>query len=68
MWKVSRIDEADYGCEERMSGQPLMVRVTLVSEEGGERVFHVSDDWLIEHNIDEGDEWPEDMKEGTDGN
>ena len=28
-WKVRRIQEADYGCEERPAGEPLQVLVTL---------------------------------------
>ena len=33
MWTVSRIDECDFGCEERLPGEPLMVLVTLESDE-----------------------------------
>ena len=34
MWSVTRIDEADYGCEERMPGEPLLVLVTIESDDG----------------------------------
>lgn len=27
MWTIKRIDEADFGCEERLPGEPLMVLV-----------------------------------------
>ncbi len=33
MWFVSRIAEADYGCEERMPGEPFKVLVTFESDE-----------------------------------
>lgn len=29
MWTIKRIDEADFGCEERLPGEPLMVLVSL---------------------------------------
>lgn len=63
MWCVSRIEEADYGCEERMPGEPLLVLVTLESDDGRECRFEVSEDWLMNQGIDEGDEWPEDIDE-----
>ena len=65
MWFVSSIAEADYGCEERMPGEPLMALVTLESDDGRECQFEVSEDWLRIQKIDEGDEWPEDI-EGPD--
>ena len=34
MWSVTRIDEADYGCEERMPGEPLLVLVTMAPATG----------------------------------
>ena len=63
MWYVSRIEEADYGCEERMPGEPLMALVTLVCDDGRECQFEVSEDWLAYQGIEEGDEWPEDLDE-----
>ena len=63
MWFVNRIAEADYGCEERMPGEPLMALVTLESDDGRECRFEVSEDWLCNQGIDEGDEWPEDIDE-----
>ena len=63
MWYVSRIEEADYGCEERMPGEPVLVLVTLESDDGRECRFEVSEEWLMTQGIDEGDEWPEDIDE-----
>ena len=61
MWLVSNIAETDYGCEERMPGEPLMALVTLESDDGRECQFEVSEAWLSMQGIDEGDEWPEDI-------
>lgn len=61
MWYVSRIEEADYGCEERMPGEPLLSLVTLESDDGRECQFEVPEDWLCNQGIEEGDEWPEDI-------
>lgn len=61
MWFVSRIAEADYGCEERMPGEPLMALVTLESDDGRVCRFEAAEDWLCNQGIEEGDEWPEDI-------
>ncbi|MGN0401446.1 MAG: hypothetical protein ACI4HQ_04195 [Acetatifactor sp.] len=63
MWYVKSITEADYGCEERMPGEPVMALVTLESEDGRVSRFEVAEDWLVNQGIDEGDEWPEDIDE-----
>ncbi|MCR5271762.1 MAG: hypothetical protein K6E13_02065 [Lachnospiraceae bacterium] len=63
MWKVLRIEEADYGCEERLPGEPLMVLVTIENEIGQMARFECADNWLLLQGIDEGDEWPEDIEE-----
>ena len=42
-WKVKRIQEGDYGCEERQDDEKLLVE----------------DDWLYAKGIDEGDPWPQ---------
>lgn len=65
MWVVRSITEADFGCEERMPGEPLMALVTLESDDGRTCRFEVSEDWLCNQEIDEGDEWPEEI-DGTD--
>ena len=61
MWYVSRIEEADYGCEERMPGEPLLALVILESDDGRECRFEVSEDWLLYQGIKEGDEWSADI-------
>ena len=63
MWYVSRIEEADYGCEERRRGEPLMALGTLESDDGRVCRFEVAEDWLAYQGLEEGDEWPEDLDE-----
>lgn len=63
MWTIFRIDEADFGCEERMPGEPLMNLITLESDMGETLQFEVSDEWLIMQGLEEGDEWPEEIEE-----
>lgn len=60
MWIVKSIFESDYGCEERMPGEPLMVMVVLESDDGRVCQFEIADEWLRVQDIKEGDEWPED--------
>lgn len=62
MWTIARIDEADYGCEERLPGEPLMVLVTIQREDGITMQFEVTEDWINLQGLDEGDEWPEDIE------
>jgi len=62
-WMITDIEEADFGCEERMPGEPLLVVVTLESEDGREVQFEAADRWLIIQELDVGDEWPEDIDE-----
>lgn len=66
MWTISRIDESDFGCEERLPGEPLMVLVSLESDDGRVVQFEVPENWLAMQELDEGDEWPEDIEELTD--
>jgi len=58
IWTVKRIQEDDYGCEERTEDAKATVLVTLVNENGQERLIRVEDDWLYANGIDEGDRWP----------
>ena len=58
-WRVKRIREDDYGCEERPENERTKVLVTLVDGNGQERVLRIEDDWLYEQGIDEGDPWPQ---------
>ena len=62
MWTIARIDDADYGCEERMPGEPLMVLVTIERDDGAIMQFEVTEDWIMMQGLDEGDEWPEDVE------
>ena len=61
MWIVKQLQEADYGCEERMPGEPLKTLVVLESDDGRMCQFEVADEWLVNQGIEEGDEWPEDI-------
>ncbi len=60
-WTVKRIQEDDYGCEERLEDAKVKVLVTLVDENGQERLIRVEDEWLYANGIDEGDGWPESL-------
>ena len=61
MWIVKHIYEADFGCEERMPGEPLTSLVMLESDKGEALQVEVADKWLTFMNIDEGDEWPQEL-------
>ena len=63
MWTVKQLQETDYGCEERMPGEPLKTVVILEADDGRICQFEVADDWLIKQEIEEGDEGPEDIDE-----
>ena len=66
MWTITSIEETDYGCEERMPGEPLMVLVTLENDFGREISFECADNWLLAQELDEGDEWPEELVQSDD--
>ena len=66
MWIIRNIDESDYGCEERMPGEPLIVIVELESDEGETCELEIAEDFLTVHDLDEGDEWPLDMDSDDD--
>ena len=61
MWTIARIDESDYGCEERLPGEPLMLLITLENEVGEMTRFEVPESFIEMQELDEGDEWPEDI-------
>lgn len=61
MWIIKRIDEADYGCEERLPGEPLVVSVLLENEYLETARLEVADQWLTMQELDEGDEWPDEI-------
>lgn len=58
MWKIKHIFDGDYGCEERNHNEAPKVSVTLINEDNEEKIISVEDQWLIENNLDEGNEWP----------
>ena len=58
-WTVKRIQEGDYGCEERAEEERNQVIVTLENDNGLIRQLTADDDWLYETGIDEGSLWPE---------
>jgi hypothetical protein len=58
-WTVKRIQEGDYGCEERPAEERNQVIVTLENEDGLTRQLTADDDWLYTMGIDEGSLWPE---------
>ena len=47
MWTIKRIDEADFGCEERLPGEPLMVLVSLECDDGRMLQLEVADNWIL---------------------
>lgn len=66
MWIIRNIYESDYGCEERMPGEPLIVIVELESDDGEISEIEIAEDFLTVHDLDEGDEWPLDMDSDDD--
>ncbi|SEA55736.1 hypothetical protein SAMN02910384_01750 [Pseudobutyrivibrio sp. ACV-2] len=52
---VKRIQEADYGCEERPEGYQFQVLLRLCDETGQEIDMEVADAELLAKDINEGD-------------
>ena len=52
---VKRIQEADYGCEERPEGYQFQVLLRLRAETGQESDMEVADAELLAKDINEGD-------------
>lgn len=50
---ILEIFDGDYGCEERLEGEPLMVSVKLLTRDG-EVYVRVEDEKLTENGLDEG--------------
>jgi len=63
LWTIKNIYESDFGCEERMPGEPLTVIVILESDSGEICQVEVSDEWLTFQELQEGDEWPLDIED-----
>ena len=57
MWRIKKILEADYGCEERLPGEKLKCLVVLENESGETKQLEVEDAWLRERNLDVESEW-----------
>lgn len=60
-WRVKRIQEGDYGCEERAKEERNQVIVTLENDDGLTRQLTADDDWLYTMGIDEGSIWPKEV-------
>lgn len=58
MWKIRHIFDGEYGCEALLPGEKPKVSVTLVSEEGEEKILLVEDEWLVKNKLDVGSVWP----------
>ena len=54
-YRVLRIDEQLYGCEELPAGQPVLCDVTLTDAAGAARILPYPDKELTFLGIDEGD-------------
>ena len=57
MWKVTKILEGDYGCEELMPGESRKAVVYLKSEADEEKQLLIDDDWLYDNDVVEGVVW-----------
>ena len=55
IYRVERIDEDDFGCEERKDGELKMAVVTLSDEAGIKKIIRVPDQELYDREINEGD-------------
>lgn len=58
MWKIRHIFDGEYGCEALLPGEKPKVSVTLMSEEGAEKILLVEDEWLVKNKLDVGSVWP----------
>ena len=54
VYRVLRIEEQMYGCEELPAGQPVLCDVTLADPAGKTRILPYPDKELIRLGIDEG--------------
>lgn len=62
MWKIVRIFDGDYGCEELEPGEKPKVSVTLENENGENRILSVEEAWLIENHLDVDSIWKDEMQ------
>ena len=61
MWKIIRIQEDDFGCEERPEDWEPQVIVTLEDDSGHRRQLRAADRLLLEQGLDVGSIWPENI-------
>ena len=54
IYTITRIEEADFGCEGRPEGYVPMVKVYLKDEHGMERVLEMEDAMMYQRKLDEG--------------
>lgn len=54
IYRVTRIDEQMYGCEELPAGQPVLCDVLLTDAAGNQRILPYPDNELARLGIDEG--------------
>lgn len=54
-YTIAKIYEQDFGCEGRMEGQPMMYDVVLQDEAGEQHTVQMTEEYLDENNLDEGD-------------
>lgn len=55
-YRVSKIYEDDFGCEERAENYETQVIVVINDSAGNETFVKQADTWMYEQGIDEGDE------------
>ncbi len=60
MWKIKHFFDGEYGCEALLPGEKPKILVTLENGEGKRKTVEVTEDWLTERRLREGDFWPED--------
>ena len=63
IWKIRHIFDGEYGCEALLPGEKPKVSVTLVNEEGAEKILSVEDEWLVKNRLDVGSVWPSEGQE-----
>ena len=54
-YKITGIFEEDYGCEGVPEDEELMCKVLLQDSDGNEKWVKLADNYLTEHNLNEGD-------------
>ncbi|MBQ1388429.1 MAG: hypothetical protein IIY78_02270 [Clostridia bacterium] len=55
IFKIIKIDEADFGCEGVPEGQPIRDSVVIENESHNEFIMQIEDSLLYEKDLNEGD-------------